>query len=114
MYHAIGRRMTTSAKKISNRERQRLAQLAVLQYEHQRLIMLGILGSLGGEVIVTEAALAQINKYGEDVDYAVVDGEKPGESIVRLVIGKDIQDPAVAEDIDKGIPAGATDAEAIS
>lgn len=88
MYGANARRMMTSAKKISNRERQRLAQTAILRYEHQRLILLGILGASGGEVLVRDSDLATVNKYGDDVDYAIVEGKKPGESIVRLVVGK--------------------------
>lgn len=76
-------RMTTSYPKISNRERQRLAQQSVVKRVEMQTILCAVLAQKGGEVTVTEGTIAQI-RPGMDYE-VVISPTNPKERIVRLV-----------------------------
>ncbi len=56
-----------------------------LLYTRMRLILLGVLGQLGGEVTVTTGTIDQIGERIDDFDYAILEGKAPNESIVKLI-----------------------------
>lgn len=61
--------MVTSYPKVSNRERQRLAQRSIRQAAEMKVILLGVLAQKGGEVIVTKGTFEQLRG---DMDFEVV------------------------------------------
>lgn len=89
MYGANALRMTRSVKRVSNRARQRLAVQAIADARHIRLLLFGILGQAGGEITVTAKTLLTLGPKVDEMDFTIVEGKNPGESIVRLVVGRE-------------------------
>lgn len=91
-------RTSTRAGRISNREMRRRAQQAIEHGTKVHLILLAVLAQSGGEVTVTDGTLQQVGRNLADLDYVIADGKVKGESIVRLVEGKnhdaDVQAPS--------------------
>lgn len=79
-----------TAKRISNREMRRQAQRAIEHGTKAHLILLAVLAQTGGEVTVTDGTLQQVGMNLADLDFAIVSGANKGESIVRLVNGKEV------------------------
>lgn len=76
-------RMTTRFPKVSNRERQRLAQAALRKTVEMRILLLAVLAQKGGEVIVTEGTIHQVT--GEMDFEVIVNPANEKERIVRIV-----------------------------
>jgi hypothetical protein len=72
-------------RRVSNRERQRLAQRAIMQMTDMKILLLAVLAQKGGEVLITKGTIAQLT---EDMNYEVVpcpDDEQT--KIIRIVKG---------------------------
>jgi hypothetical protein len=85
----LTRARTFSAKRISNREMRRRAQAAIEHGTKTHLILLAVLAQSGGEVTVTDGTLQQVGMNLATLDFAILAGKQKGESIVRLVDGKE-------------------------
>lgn len=77
-----------NAKAVSNRELRRQAIASIDLGGRATMILLAVLAQQGGEVTVTDQTIAHVGRRLDDMDYVIVDGVKPGESIVRVVEGK--------------------------
>ena len=84
-------RHTSSFPKVSNRERQRLAQHALRQTMDMRMILLAVLAQQGGEVVVKEDTIARVSEALHRPLTALMDFEvrvnpvNEKERIVRIV-----------------------------
>lgn len=76
--------MPTRVKLVSNRERQRLAQTAIIEMERVKAILLAVLSKCGGEVTVPQTILDQIGFKLDRLDYEIVVGEDQSSFIVKL------------------------------
>jgi hypothetical protein len=111
MYGANTARMIRSVKGPSNRQRMKMANFAIEHAQKVRLILLAVLAQSGGEVTVTNGTIQQVGSNLATLDYAIIDGKNPNESIVRLVEGQDDEhDTESAEPAVESAPAGGTEA----
>lgn len=80
---------STKAGRVSNRELRRRAQSAIAIGTKAYSILLTVLAQKGGEVVITEGTIAQVNRSFNTLDFEVVPNkDTPGEYVVRLLDGK--------------------------
>ena len=105
-YAMTGRRHTSLAKKVSNRELARRAEGAIASHNRTFVTLLAVLAQEGGERVVTQGTIDQVAQHYLDMGYTIV--PNPGnarEFIVRLTEGEHEEapdasitaDPPVAE-----------------
>lgn len=84
--------------KVSNRQRRRIADLAITQAQKVHVILLAILAQKGGEITVTQGTLDQVEKEFAELDYQIVPAGK-GEYLIRLLEGgkADAEDQALPD-----------------
>ena len=86
---------STKAGRVSNRELRRRAQQAIAIGTKAYSILLTVLAQKGGEVVITEGTIAQVNAKFNELDFEVVPNkDKAGEYLVRLMDGQ--QEPSFA------------------
>mgnify|MGYP001569002898 FL=1 len=79
------RRISVTFPRISNRQRQRNANLALQHAANAKMITVAILAQKGGEIIVTKGTIEQVTP---DMDFEVIiNPADENERIVRIVKG---------------------------
>lgn len=76
-----------SLKKVSNREIRRRATEAISVGTTALHLLLTVLAQKGGEVVVTQGTIDQCASKLNELDFEIVDGEKRGEFIIRMLEG---------------------------
>lgn len=82
-----GANIRTNAKRISNRERMRRAQSALVAGSRAQMILLSILAQKGGEVVVTAGTINQVGSKLNELGYEVVPNASGSEFTVRMLEG---------------------------
>lgn len=62
-------------------------------------MLLAVLAQKGGEVVVTEGTLEQVNANYDGLGFVVTANTEKKEFIVKLVAGRDEAEPAVGETV---------------
>lgn len=92
-YNQTGLRHITAYPKVSNRERQRLAQAAIKRQADTEHLLYLLLAQAGGEVTVSKGTLATIAEataYSVSTEPVVnADKQPTGELLVKLHLGVD-------------------------
>lgn len=81
-----------SAKKVSNHQLRRDAMAmsqagidAIAHAQRMQSVLFAVLAQVGGEVTVTDGTINQIGDHLANFSVGVLDGQTPGEHIVRLI-----------------------------
>lgn len=74
-------------KKVSNREIRRRATEAISVGTTALHLLLTVLAQKGGEIVVTQGTIDQCASKLNELDFEIVDGEKRGEFIIRMLEG---------------------------